>query len=203
MSAANQGYELRPEDQRSNDDGADCGEKHRAGRHVLGLSGNRVEPRRGTRTEFQWRDNIKGRLCSKPRCHGRHGFRRRHNGDNFEVGDVVPVCDPLIEQPAVGALHYLETAAHVVGDPTAPVLYPLRHQTSPVSKAPVHGHWIAAAICLDDHVQHVSVLSRRPRQRYFSLSRSLFRLSSLDVRTEEREPLTCGRDLLKNGQLIH
>jgi hypothetical protein len=58
---------------------------------------------------------------------------------------------------AILTFHDLEATAQVLGDPTAAVLDALRHHTSPIAEAPVHGDRISAQECFDHHVQHASV----------------------------------------------
>ena len=91
---------------------------------------------------------------SKPRRYRSTSFRRSDDRNDLEVGDVVPVCHPLIKQATIATFHNLEAAAQVLGDPTSPILDPYWHQTSAISEPPVHRNRIPAPKVLDHHIQH-------------------------------------------------
>src|SRR3954467_7818957 len=85
------------------------------------------------------------RSVSKPRRNSRRRVRRGDHGNDLEFGDVAPVRDPFVEQTTVLALHHLETAPQILGDPAAAIRDAGRHQAPLIAKAPVDRHRIAAA----------------------------------------------------------
>ena len=98
----------------------------------------------------------------KPRRQGGPSFSGTHNRDDLEIGDVLPVCHPLIEQATIVTFHYLEAALQILGDPTATVLDSIRHQSSLISETAIHRNGVAVAKVLDDHVQNGCFTFRRP-----------------------------------------
>jgi hypothetical protein len=106
-----------------------------------------------------------GRCRSKTRREGGTSFSGTHNRNDLEIGDVLPVRHPLIEQPAIVAFHYLEASLQIPGDPAAPILDPVRHESSLISETPIHGNGIPVPKVLNDHVQHECSTFRRPVSR--------------------------------------
>src|SRR5689334_624347 len=95
------------------------------------------------------------RLEHESRSYGRGGVSRSDDRNDFELGEVLPVRHPFIEQPAIRAFHDLKTAAKVLSHPTAAIFDSVRHQASLLVKTPVHRDWISVPKRLDDHVEHV------------------------------------------------
>ena len=85
-------------------------------------------------------------------------FLRRNDGIDFEVNDVAPVRDPLLEICDIGRLHQLETAFEFVINPTRNVLQSFRSQAATLMKAPVDWNRIAILKVFDNHVEQSSHL---------------------------------------------
>src|SRR5262245_45147700 len=92
--------------------------------------------------------------CSQARRDCCHRLLGGDNGNNLEIGDVVPVADPLIEEATILALHYLTAAAQVLSDPAATIRNPVWHQASTIAEPLVHRHRVPVTKGFDDHVQH-------------------------------------------------
>ena len=80
---------------------------------------------------------IHGVVSSKPRRDRCRRFRGRHNGNDLEFGNVIPVCYPLIQQPSVFALHIWKQRRKSSVTQLPRMI--TRHQTPSIPEAPVLG----------------------------------------------------------------
>ncbi len=88
---------------------------------------------------------------------------RRHDRDDLELGERIPVEHPLLQQARVIALHQLEAALEARLDPAVDVAQALGHAPAGVAQVPVDRPGIAILEPLDDHEQHGSPLDRPSR----------------------------------------
>src|SRR5262245_3513107 len=88
------------------------------------------------------------------RADSRLGLGGGQNWKHLEVDEVLPPSHPLLEKRAVFALHDLEAARQVLGDPAAELAKPVRSEASPVSDAAVDGDRIRVSKLLDHEEEH-------------------------------------------------
>jgi len=72
---------------------------------------------------------------------------------NFEVDDVFPVADPLIEQVALFCFHDLIAAIEFRRDPARDIVEARGSETSAIAEAAVYRHSIRVAEAFNHHVQ--------------------------------------------------
>src|SRR5581483_2062329 len=75
------------------------------------------------------------------------GLFGRDDWMDFEVDDVVPVCDPLLQKSGIGGFHYLEAALEFLVDPARNILQALWSQSPAIAKSPVEGNGSAFLKC--------------------------------------------------------
>lgn len=73
---------------------------------------------------------------------------------DFEIDEIRPGRDPVIEQTTVLALHDLVAAGQIGGHPTVDVAKPVRCQSALLAEAIIDGTRIAVAEILDDEEEH-------------------------------------------------
>src|SRR6516225_9816874 len=77
-----------------------------------------------------------------------------HDRNDFEVGEIGPLGDPLLKERDVAAFHQLETAAEVGRDPAVHELQTVGHEPALLMEPPVHGFSVLVPELLDHHEQH-------------------------------------------------
>jgi hypothetical protein len=104
----------------------------------------------------------------QPRSKCRRCLGRSHHGDDLEVDEITPASHPLFQELRIAALHDLEAALKVGGDPARQMAEPVRSEPALIAETPVDGNCIASTVAPDDHVQpvgtpsHSSLRSARP-----------------------------------------
>src|SRR5260221_765583 len=93
-------------------------------------------------------------MSSQPWLNGRRGFGGRHDRDDFELDEVAPVADPLIEQAAIVAFHDLVAGGQLGGDPAVDVPQSLGRQPAALVETTVDGERVTVFVVFDDHVEH-------------------------------------------------
>src|SRR5580704_3159423 len=110
------------------------------------------------------------------------GLGSRHHRHDLELHEVRPAGDPALEQAHVVALHQLEAAAEIGGDPTADEVEPLGHHAAALAQAAIDRLGVLVAEALDDHELHQLPHKRLPPPGLASRSR---RFASAFLNTKE------------------
>jgi hypothetical protein len=76
----------------------------------------------------------------------------RDDWNHLEIDEVVPVAHPFIEQCALLALHDLEAAAEITGDPAVHVGYAFRGKPAPFTKPTVNWNSVPITEVFDHEV---------------------------------------------------
>src|SRR5262245_16806058 len=77
-----------------------------------------------------------------------------HDRNDFEVGEIGPLGDPLLKESDVATFHQLETTAEVSRDPAVHELQTVGHEPALLMEPPVHGFSVLVPELLDHHEQH-------------------------------------------------
>src|SRR5688572_20201615 len=88
-------------------------------------------------------------------CEQRRRFSGADDGHDLELDQILPSCQPLVQQRAVVALHDLIAAVAGLADPAADVMQSRRCEPPAFAESRIHRLWPPAAKHLDDHVLHM------------------------------------------------
>jgi hypothetical protein len=79
------------------------------------------------------------------------GLLRGNDGMDFEIDNVAPVLDPLIDQFAISCLHYLEAALEFLVDPARNILQAVWSHPAILTKSSIDRHRVTVSKVLNDH----------------------------------------------------